>query len=204
MRRVGKKNAPFPTGVITTSASLELEVVTSYKYLGVWLDGTPSFSQHISKLQAKVKSRLGFLYRNCSSFITAAKLTLIQVNIPTTLDYGDLIYRLSGKGSLKQLDVLYHSAIRFATNAPNRTHHCTLYSSVNWSSLYTRCKTHWLLLIYKTLLGLTYLRYLLQPSSSTYNTRSASHILLKVPSLLTECVWQNGCCMSRMRAAVGI
>jgi hypothetical protein len=36
----GKKNAPFLTGVITTSEGLELEVVTSYKYLGVWLDGT--------------------------------------------------------------------------------------------------------------------------------------------------------------------
>ena len=36
----GKKNAPLPTGVITTSEGLELEVVTSYKYLGVWLDGT--------------------------------------------------------------------------------------------------------------------------------------------------------------------
>ena len=87
------------------------------------------------------------------------------------------------KSALERLDVLYHSAILFATNAPYRTHHCTLYSSVNWSSLYTRCKTHWLMPIYKTLLGLTPsdLRYLLQPSSSTYNTRSASHILLKVP-----------------------
>ena len=72
------------------------------------------------------------------------------------------------------------------TNAPYRTHHCTLSSSVN--SLYTRCKTHWLMLIYKTLLGLTppYLRYLLQPSPSTYNTRSASHILLKVPKAHTS------------------
>ena len=57
----GKKNASLPTGVITTAEGLELEVVTSYKYLGVWLDDTLSFSQHISKLQAKVKSRLGFL-----------------------------------------------------------------------------------------------------------------------------------------------
>ena len=65
---IGKKNAPLPTGVITTSEGLELEVVTSYKYLGVWLDGALSFSQHISKLQAKDKSRLGFLYRNRSSF----------------------------------------------------------------------------------------------------------------------------------------
>ena len=30
----GKKNAPLSTGVIITSEGLELEVVTSYKYLG--------------------------------------------------------------------------------------------------------------------------------------------------------------------------
>ena len=43
----GKKTAPLPTGVITTSEDLEFEVVTSCKYLGVWLDGTLSFSAHI-------------------------------------------------------------------------------------------------------------------------------------------------------------
>ena len=145
----GKKNAPLPTGVITTSESLEIEVVTSYKYLGVWLDSTLSFSQHISKLQAKVKSRLGFLHRNRTSFTSAAKLTLIQMAILPMLDYEDIVYRSAGKGALEWLDVLYHSAIRFATNAPYRTHHCTLYSSVNWSSLYTRRKTHWLMIIYK-------------------------------------------------------
>ena len=124
----GKKNAPIPTGVITTSEGLELEVVTSYKFLGVWLEDTLSFFQHISKLQSKVKSRLGFLYHNRSSFTPAAKHTLIQMTILPTLDYGDVIYRSVGKGVLERLDALYHSAIRFATNAPYRTHHCTLYS----------------------------------------------------------------------------
>ena len=69
----GKYNAPLPRSVITTSEGLEFEVVTSLKYLGLWLDVALSFSQHISKLQAKVKSRLGFLYHNCSSFNPAAK-----------------------------------------------------------------------------------------------------------------------------------
>ena len=87
----GKKNAPLPTGVITTSEDLEVEVVTSYKYLGAWLDGTLSFSQHISKLQAKVKSILGFFYRERSSFTPAAKLTLIQMTILLMLDYGECI-----------------------------------------------------------------------------------------------------------------
>ena len=81
--------------------------------------------------------------------------------------------------------------ISFATNVPCRTHHCTLYSSVssvNWTSLFTCRKTHWLMLIYKNLLDLTppYLRYILQHSSSTYNTRSASHILIKIPKAHTS------------------
>ena len=74
---------------MTTSEGLELELVSSYKYLGVWIDSTLSISQHISKLQAKVKSRLGFL-------------TLIQRTILPILDYGDVIYTLVGKGALER------------------------------------------------------------------------------------------------------
>ena len=121
----------------------------------------------------KLNLDLGFLYRNRSSFTPAAKLTLIQMTILPMLNYGYLIYRSAGKGALERLDVLYHSAIRFSPNAPYWTHHCTLYSSVNWSSLYTRRKTHWLMLIYKKLLGLP------PPEIPT-------HLLLKVPEAHTS------------------
>jgi hypothetical protein len=83
------------------------------------------------------------------------------------LDYGYIIYKLAGKGALKRLDVLFGHQI---------FHQCSLWNtSLSSTFLYTRRKTHWLMLIYKTLFGLTppYLRYLLQPSSSTYNSRSA-------------------------------
>ena len=43
----GKKNAPLPTGVITISEGLELEVVTSYKYLGMARRYTALLSAHI-------------------------------------------------------------------------------------------------------------------------------------------------------------
>ncbi len=102
-------------------------------------------------------------------------------------DYGDVIYRSACKCALGKLDALYHSAIRFATNAPFRTHHCSLYSSVNWPSLHTRRTTHWLMLIYKTLLGLSppYLCHLLQTTSASFNTQSACLILLKTPRTFT-------------------
>lgn len=73
-----KKTVSHP-GVITTVEGVELEQVNTYKYLGVWLDSTLSCSHHITKLQAKVKARLGFLYPNRSSFTQSAKLTLTQV-----------------------------------------------------------------------------------------------------------------------------
>ena len=91
--------------MITTSEGLELEVVTSYKYLGVWLDGSLSFSQHISKLQAKVRGNQVSIYRNRSSFPPAARLTLIQITILPMLDYREVLYRSAGKGALERLDV---------------------------------------------------------------------------------------------------
>lgn len=87
-------------------------------------------------------------------------------------DYGDVIYRSASKSLLQRLDVLYHSVIWLGTNAPHKTHHCTLYSSLNWPLLYTCRKIHWFMLIYKTFLGLSppYLQQLLHFSSSVYNT----------------------------------
>ena len=94
----GLRNAPLPTGVITTSKGLELEVVTPYRYLGVWLDGALSFSQHIAELQAEVKSRLCFLYHNCSSFTPAAKLTLIQMTTMLETYFLDWQVRVQSSG----------------------------------------------------------------------------------------------------------
>ncbi len=150
-----KGATPPPALNITTSTGTPLDQVSVYKYLGIWLDSTLSFSNHISNLQSKVKAKLGFLYRNRLTFTTSAKLTLINLTILPMLDYGDIIYRSACKGILSKLDTLYHSAIWFATNASFSTHHCTLYSLVQWPSLHTRRNMHWFTFIYKTLLGLT-------------------------------------------------
>lgn len=63
-----------------------------------------------------------------------------------------VIYRSANNHLLKKLDLLYHSAISFITNAPCKTHHGSLYSSLNQTSSCTQRKIHWFLLIYKTLL----------------------------------------------------
>lgn len=51
----------------------EIDYVECYLYLGIWLDSKFSFETHINLLLRKVKSRIGFLYHNKSSFTHSTK-----------------------------------------------------------------------------------------------------------------------------------
>uniref|UniRef100_A0A8C7Q8L7 Reverse transcriptase domain-containing protein n=1 Tax=Oncorhynchus mykiss TaxID=8022 RepID=A0A8C7Q8L7_ONCMY len=179
------RSLPAPTRLsnITTLDGSDLEYVDNYKYLDVWLDCKLSFQTHIKHLQSKVKSRIGFLFRNKASFTHAAKHTLVKLTILPILDFGDVIYKIASNTLLNKLDAVYHSAIRFVTKAPYTTHHCDLYALVGWPSLHTRRQTHWLHVIYKTLLGKVppYLSSLVTIASPTCSTRSSRYISLVTP-----------------------
>ena len=182
-----KKDAQSPPKITCADGSTEgatLEFVDSYKYLGIWLDSALSFNTHINNLQAKIKARLAFLFRNKSSFTHAAKHTLVRMTVLPILDYGDIIYRTASATALTLLDTLHHSAIRFATNAPFLTHKHVLYEKVAWTSLKTRRSIHWHLFILKSLLGKTppYLSSLLSIATLALGTRSSEYIQLSVPS----------------------
>uniref|UniRef100_A0A8C7RJN6 Reverse transcriptase domain-containing protein n=1 Tax=Oncorhynchus mykiss TaxID=8022 RepID=A0A8C7RJN6_ONCMY len=174
-------SAPARLSNITTPDGSDLEYVDNYKYLGVWLDCKLSFQTHIKHLQSKVKSRIGFLFRNKTSFTHAAKH--VKLTILPILDFGDVIYKIASNTLLNKLDAVYHSAIRFVTKAPYTTHHCDLYALVGWPSLHTRRQTHWLHVIYKTLLGKVppYLSSLVTIASPTCSTRSSKYISLVTP-----------------------
>ena len=75
------------------------------------------------------------------------------------------------------MDADYHSAIRFVTKAPYTTHHCDLHALVGWPSLYIRRQTHWLQVIYKSLLGKAppYLSSLVTIAPPTHSTRSSRY-----------------------------
>jgi hypothetical protein len=99
-------------------------------YLGVWLDCKLSF-QTIKHLQYKIKSRVGFLFRNKASFTHAAKLTLVKLTILPILDFGDVIYKIASNTLLSELDAVYHSAIRFVTKSPHTSHWPSLHANEN-------------------------------------------------------------------------
>jgi hypothetical protein len=110
--------APARPPSITTLNGSELEYVDNYKYLGVWLDCKLSFQTHIKHLQSKMNSRIGFLFRNKASFTHGAKHTLVKLTILPILDFGVVIFKIASNTLISNLDVAYHSAIRFVTKAP--------------------------------------------------------------------------------------
>ena len=145
-----------------------------------------SFQTHIKHLQSKIKSRIGFLFRNKASFTHAAKHALVKLTILPILDFGDVIYKIASNTLLSTLDVVYHSAIRFVTKAPYITHHCDLCALVGWPSLHICCQTHWLQVIYKSLLGKApYLSSLVTIATPTRSMRSSWYISLVIPKANT-------------------
>ena len=157
----------------------------NYKYLGVWLDCKLSFQTHVKHLQSKIKCRIGNLSRNKASFTHAVKHTLVKLTSLPILDFGDVIYKIACNTLLNKLDAVYHSTIRFVTKAPYTTHHCDLYALIGWSSLHIRCQTHWLQVIYKSLLGKAP-PYLSSLVTTATPTRSSRYISLVTPKANTS------------------
>ena len=130
-----------------------IELVSSYKYLGFVLEEDLSFKLHVKQLLSKLRLKLGFYYRNSACFSQSARRKLVEATFLPVLDYGDIFYRNTTKVLLQSLDSTYHSALRFITRKKHSTHHCVLYDQVGWPSLYIRRHKHWLLFVYKAIVG---------------------------------------------------
>ena len=85
--------------------------------------------------------------------------------------------------SLKWLFLDGPIGLDMVNKAPYTTHHWDLYALVDWPSLHTRRQTHWLQVIYKSLLGkaLPYLSSLVTIAAPTHSTRSSRYISLVTP-----------------------
>lgn len=165
-----------------------IELVSSYKYLGFVLEQDLSFKLHVENLLSKLRLKLGFYYRNSACFSQSARKKLVEATFLPVLDYGDVFYRNTTKALLQSLDSICHSALRFITRANYLTHHCALYERVGWPSLHIRRNKHWLILVYKAIIGQLplYMSSLLTVVSQEYNLRTSRYILLKIPSMKTE------------------
>ena len=71
------KQLPSHLPRLSTVYGVEIEMVTSYKYLGVLTDENLSFKLHIDKRVSKLKFKLRFFFRNKSCFSLQVRKHLI-------------------------------------------------------------------------------------------------------------------------------
>ena len=82
-----KNNVP----TICTLSGTEIEEVSHYKYLGIIIDQSLSFTLHVQGLVKKLKLKLGFFFRTKSCLSIKAKKQLVNATLLTVLDYGDIL-----------------------------------------------------------------------------------------------------------------
>lgn len=66
---------------------------------------------------------------------------IVQSPFLSVMDFGNVIYMHSPASTLKCLDIVYHSTLRFITGCGFRTHRCLLYEKDGWQSLAAKRKT---------------------------------------------------------------
>ena len=69
------RSTDFNSLKLCSTNGTTLERVTSYKYLGIWVDEKLDFKSHVKQLTKKLRIKLFFLYRNRCCFTFPAKKT---------------------------------------------------------------------------------------------------------------------------------
>lgn len=64
--------------IISTRNGTNIERVTEYKYLGIWIDEKLTFKCRVSKLVSSLRMKIGFLCRNRLSFPLHCRKMLVE------------------------------------------------------------------------------------------------------------------------------
>lgn len=174
---------------VTTLEGNKIELVHTYKYLGILIDDSLTFKPHVENLVKNLKLKLRFYFQNTLCFSFNTKKRLVAATFLPVLDYGDILYMNASAQCLRMVDSVYHASLRFITNCKFQTHHCELYSQVGWPALVSRRNSHLYSFIFKAILGLlpSYICSLLvMKHAGRYSLRPHGYLLLSVPFARTE------------------
>ena len=174
-----------------TLSGVILEVVSSYKYLGVWLDPCLTWQVHIDKLCNAVSSRLGVLRRLIPCLPQRTLVMLFNCMVLPKMDYCDVVWGNCGKCLSDRLQKLQNRAARLTLGLPY-SHHVgnDELSTLGWKTLASRRNLHLLQSIYKAVNNdlPEYINNFQRASDShRYPTRHSLNQSLTLPQVRREC-----------------
>ncbi|XP_065296698.1 uncharacterized protein [Dermacentor albipictus] len=127
-----------------------LESVSSYKYLGVHITSTLTWSAHITFIINNANRMLGYIRRNFSKAPSSLKLLLYKTLIRPKLEYAASIWDPHHENLIHSLEMVQNNSVRFILSNYNRTASISsMKSSLNLPSLASRRKAFRICLFHK-------------------------------------------------------
>ena len=119
-----------------------IERVHSFKYLGVILDETLSFEEHIDTLYRKTCSKMGAIKKVTTCVNQETALMLYRSLMLQHLDYLDIVYMVATKEVLQKLQLIQNVACRVILRADNRDNVQDMHKQLGLLDLATRREMH--------------------------------------------------------------
>ena len=167
-----------------------LRHVSSVKYLGVNINSSLKWKEHVEHIAAKAKTTLGFIQRNlykCPQKVKAqAYITLVR----PLLEYACSVWDPNGKKEIASLEKVQRVAARFATNCRSHQPGCVTRAlhSLGWEPLKTRREKARLKAFHKAVhnKSATIIPEYIRKPSGRYTTRHHSTSNFTVPYARTD------------------
>ena len=163
--------------------NVPLQVVASYKYLGVTLDNQLSYNLHVDKLIGTVTAKLK-QFQRMRSFLNAKAALMVYKNmLLPILEYGDVFISATSCDNRKRLQVLQNKGLRCALNRGIETSTDDLHAEADLLKLKYRREQHVLNFMFDQAQDPSLCR---TRSLNTVKTRSSSKKLLRIKRPYTE------------------
>ncbi|XP_073328899.1 uncharacterized protein [Pagrus major] len=189
---IGPKHLTTSTQNFTLSFdNINLSPSPSIRNLGIIMDSTLSFEQHISRLTQTAFFHLKNIARLRPLLSFSAAETLIHAFITSRLDYCNSILYGSSSKVLNKLQYIQNSAARLLTHTRSREHITPVLQNLHWLPVPHRINFKLLLLTHKALHNQAppYLMDMLHHHTPSRNLRSSDANLLSPPLRTKHRTW---------------
>ena len=167
-----------------------IQQVQNYKYLGVVISDTLSWSQHIDLVRSKAAKGIGLLHQLSWFLPRQALCTMYNAYILPHLTYADAVWGTCTQGQSKSLEHLQNYAACIILHRRVGASATDMRWELNWPTLASRRAVSEAVAVYQSVSGRgpAYLSALFQQCARTHQhvTRSASCRGICVPQVRTE------------------
>jgi ribonuclease P/MRP protein subunit RPP40 len=132
----GKQQVIDNTNLCIKIDSMVIDQVEKTKFLGVIINSTLTWEDHINTISNKISKNIGILYRTRNNLTTDTLLTLYHTLIEPYLNYCNLIWASLPSVYLERLFLKQKKAVRLITKARFLAHTEPLFSKLNLLTLF--------------------------------------------------------------------